>query len=42
MAGAILTEEAKAHGVRILPIDSEHSAICSVFWEIHLNTMPCT
>jgi 1-deoxy-D-xylulose-5-phosphate reductoisomerase len=26
-AGAIVMDEAKAHGVRILPVDSEHSAI---------------
>lgn len=27
MAGALATSEAKKHGVRILPVDSEHSAI---------------
>jgi 1-deoxy-D-xylulose-5-phosphate reductoisomerase len=27
MAGRIVTEEAKKHGVKILPVDSEHSAI---------------
>lgn len=27
MAGALVTAEAKAHGTRILPVDSEHSAI---------------
>ena len=30
-AGALVTAEAKAHGARLLPVDSEHNAIFQVF-----------
>jgi 1-deoxy-D-xylulose-5-phosphate reductoisomerase len=30
-AGALVTEEAKRHGARLLPVDSEHNAIFQVF-----------
>lgn len=32
MAGHIVTEEARRHGVQLLPVDSEHSAIWQCLW----------